>query len=71
MAYISRNPYNNEILAQFDTLTDEELENKIEQAQLAFESWKQTSFAERSEIMHKAADLFRERSAELATTIVY
>lgn len=66
MAYISKNPYNNEVLAQFETLTDEELNKKIEISKSAFQSWKETSFEERGKIMHKVADLFRERSAELA-----
>lgn len=66
MAYISRNPYNNEVMAQFDTLTDEELEAKIQKAQASFKTWKSTSFEERAEILHKAADLIRERTQELA-----
>ena len=66
MAYISRNPYNNEVMASFDTLTDEELENKIVKAQEAFKSWKNTSFEERAKILHRAADLVRERTQELA-----
>lgn len=66
MAYISRNPYNNEVMAEFDTLTDEELEAKVVKAQTAFKSWKNSSFEERAKILHKAADLIRERSQELA-----
>lgn len=66
MAYISRNPYNNEVMAEFDTLTDAELENKIQKAQSAFKTWKKTSFEERAKILHKAADLIRERTQELA-----
>lgn len=66
MAYVSRNPFNNEVLAQFETLTDEEVNDKITRAQDAFQEWKNTSFDERGKIMHKVADLFRKRSAELA-----
>ncbi|MGN1271960.1 MAG: aldehyde dehydrogenase family protein [Lactobacillus sp.] len=66
MAYISRNPYNNEVMKEFATLTDEEVEAKIQKAQKAFKSWKNTSFKERSELLHNAAKLIRERSQELA-----
>lgn len=66
MAYVSRNPYNDEVMAEFPTLTDEELEGKIIKAQKAFAQWKNTSFSERAEKMHKAAALIRERSEELA-----
>lgn len=66
MAYISRNPYNNEVMAQFDTLTDEELELKVQKAQTAFKTWKNTTFEERAKILHNAATLIRERTQELA-----
>lgn len=66
MAYISRNPYDNEVMAEFDTLTDEELEAKVVKAQTAFKTWKNTSFEQRAKILHKAAALIRERSEELA-----
>lgn len=66
MAYISRNPYNNNVMKEFPTLTDEELELKIQQAQKAFKIWKETTFENRAEIMHRAAELMRERTAELA-----
>lgn len=66
MSYTSMNPYTNQILAQFDTLSDEQLNKKIENAQTAFQSWKQTSFASRAKIMHRVAALFRERTNELA-----
>lgn len=66
MAYISRNPYNNEVMAQFDTLTDKELELKVQKAQTAFKTWKNTTFEERAKILHNAATLIRERTQELA-----
>lgn len=66
MSYISRNPYNNEVMKEYPTLTNDELEFKIQKAQQAFEMWKNTTFEQRAEIMHRAAELVRERSAELA-----
>lgn len=61
MAYKSTNPYNGEVLAEFNTLTDEELETKLQKAEKAFQSWKNTSFEERAAIMKKAAELMLER----------
>lgn len=66
MAYVSKNPYNNEIMSSYDTLTNEELELKLEKSQHAFQLWKETSFDERAKVLHKAATLFRERNRELA-----
>lgn len=66
MSYTSRNPYNNEVMKEYPTLTNDELELKIQKAQQAFEIWKNTTFEQRAEIMHRAAELVRERSAELA-----
>ena len=45
MAYKSTNPYTGEVLAEFNTLTDEELEAKLQKAEKAipalddFTSW--------------------------------
>lgn len=50
MAYVSKNPYNNEVMAEFDTLTDVEFEAKIAKAEEAFKTWKETSFATRTQI---------------------
>lgn len=61
MAYKSTNPYTGEVLAEFNTLTDEELEAKLQKAEKAFQSWKNTSFEERTAIMKKAAELMLER----------
>lgn len=61
MAYKSTNPYTGQVVATFDTLTDEQLEQKLQKAQKAFESWRKTSYAERGAILHKAAELMLER----------
>ncbi|WGN89757.1 aldehyde dehydrogenase family protein [Ligilactobacillus faecis] len=66
MAYVSKNPYSNEVMAEFETLTDVEFEAKIAKAEEAFKTWKETSFATRAQILKKAAKLFRERNQELA-----
>lgn len=67
MPYQSKNPYNNEVLATFDTLTDAQLEEKLAKAHEAFQSWKNTTFEERAAILHRAAELVMERREELAS----
>ena len=66
MAYQTVNPYDNQIVATFDDLTDEQAMDLLAQAQKTFESWSQTSFAERAAVMQRAAAIFRERSDEFA-----
>ncbi|WP_369941700.1 aldehyde dehydrogenase family protein [Ligilactobacillus faecis] len=61
MAYVSKNPYNNEVMAEFDTLTDVEFEAKIAKAEEAFKTWKETSFATRTQIKKKHDDYERYR----------
>ena len=65
MAYKSTNPYTGKVVAEFETLTDEQLEAKLQKAQKAFESWRNTSFAKRAAIIHRAAELIMERREQL------
>ena len=51
MAYQTVNPYDNQIVATFDDLTDEQAMDLLAQAQKTFESWSQTSFAERTAVI--------------------
>jgi succinate-semialdehyde dehydrogenase / glutarate-semialdehyde dehydrogenase len=66
MAYQTVNPYDNQVVATFDDLTDEQAMGLLAQAQKTFESWSQTSFAERTAVIKRAAAIFRERSDEFA-----
>lgn len=68
MAIATINPATGETLRTFDELDDASLERKLEQAHVAFSTWKRTSFAYRAERMARAADLLvseRERWARL------
>ena len=60
MAYRTVNPYNNQVVANFDDLTDAEAMNLLEQAQKTFESWSQTSYAERAAVCKRAAAILTE-----------
>jgi len=59
------NPFNNEIVKQFDVMEDKEIDTKIEMAEEAFKSWKKTAFAVRAKLLHKVASIMRDRKEEL------
>ncbi|GEO05005.1 succinate-semialdehyde dehydrogenase [Adhaeribacter aerolatus] len=70
MAIKSINPANNSVLKTYEYLTDAALEKALHQADETFRSWRQTSFAERTQLMNKCADLLEKDNrhyAELMT----
>jgi succinate-semialdehyde dehydrogenase / glutarate-semialdehyde dehydrogenase len=69
MSYQSVNPYNGEILEKFKNHTDDEVERLIETAMICFDSWRNTSFKERAEIVAKAATLMLENLDQFAHPI--
>jgi succinate-semialdehyde dehydrogenase / glutarate-semialdehyde dehydrogenase len=69
MSYQSVNPYNGKTLKTFDELTDEQLEKSIATAATCFETWRQTTFAQRSVIAAKAAAILRARVDEFASPV--
>ncbi len=64
------NPATGETLATYETLTDEQVQQKLATADAAFRAWRATSVAERAALVRRAAELHRERRDELAATIV-
>jgi len=69
MAYQSVNPYDGKILKTFEELSDEQLEAAIETAATCFETWRRTTFAERSAVVAKAAASMRARIDEFARPV--
>lgn len=65
----SINPYNNEVLKEFDPHTKEQVQEGIEKAHQAFLKWRETGFEERSKLMRKAAELLKEREEKYAKII--
>ena len=66
----SVNPYNGEVNAEFETLTNEQVTEKIEIAQAAYLEWKETSWEHRKGMFHKLADVMEadiEKYAKLQT----
>jgi succinate-semialdehyde dehydrogenase/glutarate-semialdehyde dehydrogenase len=66
MAIESFNPYTGKVLRRFRAFSWSKTERILAQAARAAVSWRESSFAERRRLMHRAADLLRERQHELA-----
>jgi succinate-semialdehyde dehydrogenase / glutarate-semialdehyde dehydrogenase len=69
MTYQSVNPYDGAILQTFDEIGDKELEAALETASICFESWRNTTFAERATVATRAAALLRARVDEFARPV--
>ena len=70
MAIATTNPATGETVREFDSLTEQQLEEKIQGSWDAFESYRDTTFAQRAQWMRAAADLLdaeTDHLAELAT----
>ncbi|BCV65970.1 succinate-semialdehyde dehydrogenase [Shewanella carassii] len=70
MAYATINPFTGELIKEFPNATDAQVTEAIESAHQAFLSWRNTSFADKAEILNRAAALLRDskrRYAELLT----
>jgi succinate-semialdehyde dehydrogenase/glutarate-semialdehyde dehydrogenase len=68
--YAVVNPATGETLATYDTFTDDAVEAAIGRADAAARPWAVTPPAERAALLHRAAELHRERRDELAAIIV-
>ena len=69
MAIQTVNPYTNKVERTFDEMTEKTVDLLITQSAKAFTSWKETSYEERAQILHKVAALMREKKEHLATLI--
>jgi succinate-semialdehyde dehydrogenase/glutarate-semialdehyde dehydrogenase len=61
----SINPFNNEVVKEFELMSPEKVASIIDKADQAFKSWKNTSIEERATIMHKMATLMRDKKEDL------
>lgn len=69
MAYKTINPYTNEVEKEFPNATDEELEAILAKAHQLYLDWRNDSesLEDRKAILHRVADILRERRTEYAT----
>src|SRR5262249_17282403 len=66
MAIASVNPATGELLKRFDPLSDEQIEEKLKRATVAFAVHRNTSFAERAQKMLRAAEILETEKDECA-----
>ena len=69
MAIASINPVTGEVLKTFAPLTEQELEHKLALADSTFETYKHTSFADRTQWLNKAADILEAQKTEFGIII--
>ncbi|MEC5165663.1 succinate-semialdehyde dehydrogenase/glutarate-semialdehyde dehydrogenase [Flavobacterium sp. PL11] len=69
MAVQTINPFNNEVVRTFDEMTDDTVDMLISQSVETYSTWKNTTYKDRAEILHKVASLMREQKDHLAKTI--
>lgn len=66
----SINPANGKPNAKLAAHTSEDVERALTNADRAYDEWRKTSFEERAQMLHRAADLLDERREELAVLAV-
>ena len=67
--YTVTNPATGQVEKQFPQATDDELNAAIDTAAKRFESWSKTTPDERAKLLDKVADIYEERTEELAEII--
>ena len=65
MAIATINPATGEEVRNFDNLTDEQIDKKLDLAVRAFQRYQKTSFADRARSMTRAAEILEEEQEEL------
>jgi betaine-aldehyde dehydrogenase len=65
-SFVSRHPGNDAVICEIEVAGPAEIDKAVTAARDAFESWSQTSAAERGNILRRAASILRARNAELA-----
>ena len=63
------NPATNETEREFPTATDAEVEQILERSAQAFRTWRTTGKDERSKVLLRVAELYKERIDDLAALI--
>lgn len=69
MAYQSLNPFTGKVLRTFEDASDGQLEGALAQGHACFPRWRDTSIAERSAVLLRAATLLRARTDHFAGLI--
>ncbi len=64
--YATVDPTTGSVVKEFDTMAEAEVDLYLEAAHAAYLKWRRAELAERTELLHRIADAYRERSDELA-----
>ena len=69
MIFKSINPFSQEVIAEYEVLTNAQLNQKLNISETAFQKWKTTSFQERADKMQKLAQILRVNKEKLGMLI--
>ncbi|WP_426091644.1 NAD-dependent succinate-semialdehyde dehydrogenase [Flavobacterium sp. DSR3-2] len=69
MIFKSINPFSQEVIAEYEVLTNAQLNQKLNISETAFQKWKTTSFQERADKMQKLAQILRVNNEKLGMLI--
>ena len=69
MKYQVVNPSTGQVEHEYPTATDAEIGEILDRAGRGYPAWRRTAMAERADILRRAAQLYADRSAELAAII--
>ncbi|MGY2874366.1 succinate-semialdehyde dehydrogenase / glutarate-semialdehyde dehydrogenase [Marmoricola sp. URHA0025 HA25] len=71
LEYAVRNPATGELVKSYDTASDSDVASAIARAHAAYRTWRASStIQDRTALIRRVADLYRERTAQLAALIV-
>ena len=65
------NPTTNKAGKSFEEMTKKAVNAKVAKAQLAFTDWRETSYQQRADLLHKVATLMRVKKSTLTKTITF
>jgi succinate-semialdehyde dehydrogenase/glutarate-semialdehyde dehydrogenase len=63
------NPNTNKIVKSFEEMNEKSVDAKVAKAHTTFTDWKETSYQQRADLLHKVATLMRVKKSSLAKTI--
>lgn len=69
MSIQSTNPYTNRVVKTFEEMSDETVDILIAKSEESFKVWKEKTYKERASLLHKVAELLREKKKSLAKII--
>lgn len=62
-------PYDESLVAEFPLMNEKDIQARLAKSQLAFKSWRSTSFAQRSDLLKQVAHVLRANKEEYASLI--